>query len=209
MMFHPSKSNWWVRGALAAQPLTITFHGRSSHAAAAPEKGINALNALLLTYHAIDSLRQHVTSDVRIHGVITHGGDAANVVPALAQGEFLVRANAQSALVGLRSIRGAGPALRGGGGRRHRRARRDENGLGVRRAQQQPRARGTVWRQHARARRRRRRAVRVRGRRIVRHRQRQPRRADDSSLSLDHGRRGRARPSFARPRRPSAGTPRC
>jgi len=101
MMFHPSKSNWWVRGALAAQGLTMTFHGRSSHAAAAPEKGINALNALLLTYHAIDSLRQHVTSDVRIHGVITHGGDAANVVPALAVGEFLVRANTQAALVGV------------------------------------------------------------------------------------------------------------
>jgi amidohydrolase len=101
MMFHPSKSNFWVRGALAAQPLTVTFHGRSSHAAAAPEKGINALNALLLTYHAIDSLRQHVTSDVRIHGVITHGGDAANVVPAFAQGEFLVRANTQTALVGV------------------------------------------------------------------------------------------------------------
>jgi len=101
MMFHPSKSNWWVRGALAAQGLTIAFHGRSSHAAAAPERGINALNALLLTYHAIDSLRQHVTSDVRIHGVITHGGDAANVVPALAVGEFLVRANTQAALVGV------------------------------------------------------------------------------------------------------------
>ena len=101
MMFHPSKSNWWVRGALAAQGLTVTFHGRSSHAAAAPEKGINALNALLLTYHAIDSLRQHVTSDVRVHGIITRGGDAPNVVPALAQGEFLVRANTRAALVGV------------------------------------------------------------------------------------------------------------
>jgi amidohydrolase len=101
MMFHPSKSNWWVRGALAAQGLTVTFLGRPAHAAAAPEKGVNALNALLLTYHAIDSLRQHVTSDVRIHGIITKGGDAPNVVPALAQGEFLVRASTQAALVGV------------------------------------------------------------------------------------------------------------
>jgi len=99
MMFHPSRNNWWTRGALAAQGLTITFHGKSSHAAAAPEKGINALNALLLTYHAIDSLRQHVTSDVRIHGIVTKGGDAPNVVPALARGEFLVRANTRTALV--------------------------------------------------------------------------------------------------------------
>jgi amidohydrolase len=98
MMFHPGRANWWVRGALAAQGLTITFHGRPSHAAATPEKGINALNALLLTYHAIDSLRQHVTSDVRVHGIITHGGDAPNVVPALAQGKFLVRANTRAAL---------------------------------------------------------------------------------------------------------------
>ncbi len=99
MMFHPSRNNWWVRGALAAQGLTITFHGKSSHAAAAPEKGVNALNALLLTYHAIDALRQHVTSDVRIHGIITKGGDAPKVVPALAQGEFIVRANTRAALV--------------------------------------------------------------------------------------------------------------
>ena len=98
MMFHPGRNNWWTRGALAAQGLVVTFHGRPSHAAAAPEKGVNALNALLLTYHAIDALRQHVTSDVRIHGIITKGGDAPNVVPALSQGEFLVRANTRGAL---------------------------------------------------------------------------------------------------------------
>jgi amidohydrolase len=92
MMFHPSRDNWWVRGALAAQPLSIKFRGRPAHAAAMPERGINALNALLLTFHAIDSLRQHVTPDVRIHGIITHGGDAPNIVPAYAEAEFLVRA---------------------------------------------------------------------------------------------------------------------
>lgn len=99
MMFHPSRNNWWTRGALAAQSLTVAFHGRSAHAAAMPEAGINALNALLLTYRAIDALRQHVTSDVRIHGIITHGGDAPNIVPAFAQGEFLVRAGTRNALV--------------------------------------------------------------------------------------------------------------
>ncbi|HKV44366.1 MAG TPA: M20 family metallopeptidase [bacterium] len=98
LMFHPSRQNLWTRGALAAQPLTIGFRGRSAHAAAMPEKGINALNALLQTFHAIDSLRQHVTSDVRIHGIITHGGDAANVVPAFAEGTFLVRAATQKTL---------------------------------------------------------------------------------------------------------------
>ncbi|MHB8730943.1 MAG: M20 family metallopeptidase [bacterium] len=92
MMFHPSRNNWWTRGALAAQSVLMKFYGKPAHAAAMPEKGINALNALLLTYHAIDSLRQHVPSDVRIHGIITKGGDAANVVPAYAEGDFLVRA---------------------------------------------------------------------------------------------------------------------
>jgi amidohydrolase len=92
MMFHPSRDNWWVRGALACQPLSIKFRGRPAHAAAMPERGINALNALLLTFHAIDSLRQHVPADVRIHGIITHGGDAPNIVPAYAEAEFLVRA---------------------------------------------------------------------------------------------------------------------
>ena len=92
MMFHPSRDNWWVRGALAAQQLSMKFSGRPAHAAAMPERGINALNALLLTFHAIDSLRQHVPPDVRIHGIITHGGDAPNIVPAYAEAEFLVRA---------------------------------------------------------------------------------------------------------------------
>ena len=146
MMFHPSKSNWWVRGALAAQGLTITFHGRSSHAAAAPEKGINALNALLLTYHAIDSLRQHVTSDVRIHGIITHGGDAPNVVPALAPGRV---PRPREHPGGARRRDGAGQALRRGRGGRDRRARGDEDGRRLRGAQQQPHARGAVRRQHA------------------------------------------------------------
>jgi amidohydrolase len=98
MMFHPSRNNMWTRGALAAVGLTVRFHGRAAHAAAMPEKGINALNALLLTYHAIDSLRQHVPSDVRIHGIITKGGDAANVVPAYAEGDFLVRAAARATM---------------------------------------------------------------------------------------------------------------
>ena len=98
MMFHPSRNNLWTRGALAAQSLTIRFRGRAAHAAAMPEKGINALNALLMTFHGIDSLRQHVTSDVRIHGIVSHGGDAANIVPAFVEGEFLVRAGTRQAL---------------------------------------------------------------------------------------------------------------
>lgn len=98
LMFHPARKNWWTRGALAAQPLTVTFRGRAAHAAAMPEQGVNALNALLLMFRSIDALRQHLTSDVRIHGIITHCGDAPNIVPALARGAFLVRAATRAAL---------------------------------------------------------------------------------------------------------------
>ncbi len=98
MMFHPSRNNLWTRGALAALRLTVRFHGRAAHAAAMPEKGVNALNALLMTFHGIDSLRQHVTSDVRIHGIVSHGGDAPNIVPAFAEGNFSVRAGTRRAL---------------------------------------------------------------------------------------------------------------
>ena len=78
--------------ALACQAVRIAFHGRAAHAAADPYNGINALNALIEVFNGINALRQHVKSDARIHGVITHGGDVANVVPAFAAGDFMVRA---------------------------------------------------------------------------------------------------------------------
>ena len=78
--------------SLANDPVDVEFFGRSSHASAAPEKGINALDSILFVYNAVNALRQHLTDDVRIHGVITHGGDAANVVPDYASARFYLRA---------------------------------------------------------------------------------------------------------------------
>ncbi len=78
--------------ALACQAVRIEFVGRPAHAAADPYNGINALNALIETFNGINALRQHVRSDARIHGIVTHGGEAPNVVPAFAAGDFLVRA---------------------------------------------------------------------------------------------------------------------
>ncbi len=69
-----------------------TFHGKAAHASAAPWDGINALNAAQLMFHGTDCLRQHVTPDVRIHGVIRNGGEAPNIVPEEASAEFYVRA---------------------------------------------------------------------------------------------------------------------
>jgi amidohydrolase len=92
MMVHPGSRDSALTEALACQGLNVEFIGKSSHAAARPERGINALEALILSFNAIDALRQHINSKARIHGVITDGGQAANVVPAHSAGSFLVRA---------------------------------------------------------------------------------------------------------------------
>jgi amidohydrolase len=78
--------------ALACQNVRIEFKGQPAHAAADPYNGINALNGLIETFNGINALRQHVKTDARIHGIITHGGDVPNVVPHYAAGEFYVRA---------------------------------------------------------------------------------------------------------------------
>ncbi|WP_246061697.1 peptidase dimerization domain-containing protein [Paenibacillus oralis] len=82
-----------LRGALACVDATFTFHGKQALASSAPEKGISALDALVNAYVAINSLRQFMKEDVRIHGIITKGRDAPNVVPELAEMVFILRAS--------------------------------------------------------------------------------------------------------------------
>ncbi|MDR1649657.1 MAG: M20 family metallopeptidase, partial [Synergistaceae bacterium] len=77
--------------SLALVPVEFDFKGRSSHAASAPWDGLNALNGLQILFHSLDMLRQHVKPDTRIHGVISKGGEAPNVVPDFAQGRFYFR----------------------------------------------------------------------------------------------------------------------
>jgi len=92
IMMHPGTLNMIsTRSSLAARGFDFEFTGRTSHAAARPWDGINALDAVLLTYNGINALRQHVKPDVRIHGIVTHGGGAANVVPGFASCRFRVR----------------------------------------------------------------------------------------------------------------------
>jgi amidohydrolase len=89
---HPG-DRWSVdQRLLAMKRALFTFKGKSAHAAAAPHKGVNALRTVILTFNAVDMLREHVRQDVRIHGIVTKGGDRVNVVPELAQAEFAVRA---------------------------------------------------------------------------------------------------------------------
>ncbi|MDP6501514.1 MAG: M20 family metallopeptidase [Dehalococcoidales bacterium] len=92
MMVHPGVDDTATTQALACQTLNIEFFGKSVHAAARPEEGINALEAMLLSFSAINSLRQHIRSTARVHGIITAGGEVANVVPAYSAGNFIVRA---------------------------------------------------------------------------------------------------------------------
>lgn len=92
LSMHPGSQTGGGATSLAITPLTLKFYGRPAHAAASPHEGINALDALLQTFSGINALRQHVKSDVRIHGIVRRGGVAPNVVPDYAEGEFYVRA---------------------------------------------------------------------------------------------------------------------
>jgi len=92
MMIHPAGVDLATMPCIAVADVDVTYHGRASHASAAPQAGINALDALVLAYQALSALRQHIKHTERIHGIITHGGDAANVIPDRASGRFGVRA---------------------------------------------------------------------------------------------------------------------
>ena len=92
MMVHPGVINTATNQFLACQTLDVEFWGKAAHAAASPYAGINALEAMLQSFTAINSLRQHIKDRARIHGIITDGGEAANIVPAHSAGSFIVRA---------------------------------------------------------------------------------------------------------------------
>lgn len=92
MMVHPNVLNMVTVQTLACSSLDVEFFGRPAHAAAQPYEGINALDAMILAFTSINSLRQHIKPEARIHGIITDGGEAPNVVPAHSAGVFLIRA---------------------------------------------------------------------------------------------------------------------
>jgi len=92
MILHPDDATYESGASLAMDAIQFEFRGRASHAASAPHEGINALDAVILTFNGINALRQHVTPDVRIHGIIKEGGIAANIVPDKAVAQFYVRA---------------------------------------------------------------------------------------------------------------------
>ena len=92
MLVHPDVADIAVVPSIACQQMNVEFFGKSAHASANPAAGINALDAMILSFNSINALRQHIQSTARIHGIITDGGQAANIVPAHSAGEFYVRA---------------------------------------------------------------------------------------------------------------------
>ena len=90
---HPGADKHLLSGkSLGCAPVDVEFWGKSAHAAAAPEQGINALNAVIEVFNSINALRQHLPSDVKIHGIITDGGSVPNTVPDYAKAKFYLRA---------------------------------------------------------------------------------------------------------------------
>ncbi|EEL50112.1 MULTISPECIES: M20 family metallopeptidase [Bacillus cereus group] len=92
LMIHPNGKTATTSPSLAVDPLDFHFYGKSAHAAASPEEGINALDAIIQLYNGINALRQQLPSDVKIHGVITEGGKAPNIIPDYAAARFFIRA---------------------------------------------------------------------------------------------------------------------
>lgn len=102
IMMHPSDATIPDRGSLAVTRYDVRFYGQSAHAAARPEQGISALDGVLHLFFSVNALRQLLRSDTRIHGVITHGGDAPNIIPDYAAADFMVRAGEQAYHEGLK-----------------------------------------------------------------------------------------------------------
>jgi amidohydrolase len=92
LMVHPGHRYLAGEDSLGRIKAKIEFIGRTAHASAAPELGRNALDAIVCAYNNISALRQQIAPDGRIHGVITHGGDAPNVIPDYTAGLFYIRA---------------------------------------------------------------------------------------------------------------------
>jgi len=101
MMAHPYSGHVKSGSSLAMVALQFEFRGKTSHAASAPEKGINALDGVINTFNNINALRQQVKSDARIHGIVKEGGKAANIIPDYCVAQFYVRAATKTYLLEL------------------------------------------------------------------------------------------------------------
>jgi amidohydrolase len=92
MMVHPSPYEQAEMPIIAVDHLRIAYLGKDAHASAYPFLGVNAADALVVAQTAIGLLRQQLRPSVRVHGIVTKGGDAANIIPARTEGRWMVRA---------------------------------------------------------------------------------------------------------------------
>src|SRR6185295_18762506 len=102
MMVHPAPMDVVEQPFLACTQFEVRYTGKEAHASAFPERGINAADALTVAQTAIGCLRQHIRQSDRIHGIVTKGGDAPNVVPAHTSAVYNVRAETLAELENVR-----------------------------------------------------------------------------------------------------------
>jgi amidohydrolase len=102
MMVHPADADLATIDAIALQQLIVEYSGQESHAAAAPHLGRNALDAAVLGYMAVATLRQHILPTERIHGIFLKAGEKPNIVPREASTEWYVRSDNVSSLASLK-----------------------------------------------------------------------------------------------------------
>ncbi len=91
MMVHPAPMEMESMPCLAVAHVDVHYTGKEAHASAFPELGVNAADALTVAQTAIGLLRQHIPDEARIHGIVTHGGDAPNIVPGHTVGKWYIR----------------------------------------------------------------------------------------------------------------------
>jgi len=91
LMVHPDRRTEIYKRSLGVVELELEFRGRAAHASAYPEDGVNALDAVIQTFNAVSAMRQQMREKTRVHGIITHGGKAANIIPDYTRAVFMAR----------------------------------------------------------------------------------------------------------------------
>jgi amidohydrolase len=103
LMVHPTPFEVAAPRMIAATNMEVQMRGKSAHASAAPQKALNAADALTVAQVALGLLRQHIDPDVRISGITTYGGEVANVIPAKTEASYVLRAPGLNQLATVRT----------------------------------------------------------------------------------------------------------
>lgn len=98
MLVHPSDQNLVRFKNVCREALKFEFRGKAAHAGSAPHLGVNALDAAVNTFNLVNALRQHLKSDIRVHGIIVNGGSSPNIVPDYTEVKMYVRAIEKTSL---------------------------------------------------------------------------------------------------------------